>query len=492
MKKFAAILLVSCICTVRAMAGTDLVAYFNYATFNIPAKGPYVETYISVFGNTVAYKKMPSGKFQAQVEISMLFTQNDSIKASQKYILSSPEITDTSAKSTVNFVDLKRVSLKVGLYKLEISIRDKNRDQKPFTGTQDIIVSFPGDRVTFSDIELVESYSKTATQTVLTKNGIDIIPYTSNFYPDNLSKLSFYAEVYNAKALLGDSSKFVISYYIESYEQRKKLDKYSKFSIQKSGPVNILLSEFDITDLPTGNYNVVMEVRDKTNALVTDRKVFFQRYNPHGKFDTQDISSLTVSNTFVASITSADTLRDYIRSLRPIATEGEKLFMDNQLMGGSLELMQQFFLSFWVTRDNVTPEQSWKRYHGEVVKVNKAFSTTAFRGYDTDRGRVWLQYGAPDQRTVVENEPNSYPYEIWQYYRLKPQNQTNKKFVFFNEDLASNDYKLMHSDARGEVYDANWQMKLQKRTVQSNNMDITKPGIDHYGNNVDENFKNPR
>jgi hypothetical protein len=124
--------------------------------------------------------------------------------------------------------------------------------------------------------------------------------------------------------------------------------------------------------------------------------------------------------------------------------------------------------------------------------VNKAFSTTAFRGYDTDRGRVWLQYGAPDQRTVVENEPNSYPYEIWQYYRLKPQNQTNKKFVFFNEDLASNDYKLMHSDARGEVYDANWQMKLQKRTVQSNNMDITKPGIDHYGNNVDENFKNPR
>ena len=112
------------------------------------------------------------------------------------------------------------------------------------------------------------------------------------------------------------------------------------------------------------------------------------------------------------------------------------------------------------------------------------------RGYETDRGRVYLQYGAPDQRSKVESSPNTYPYEVWQYYKLK--DQSNRKFLFYNQDLVTNNYTLLHSDAKGELYDAGWSMKLHKRTIQSNNMDITKPGIDTFGDESDDIFKNPR
>ena len=345
MKKIAALLTVYTVIALNTIAGASVVAYFSYSTFNIPGKDPYVETYISVFGNTVRYKLNSNGKYQAEVEVSMLFLQHDSIKASQKYILSSPEIADTSAKSMVNFIDQKRIPLKQGLYKMELVVADKNNKQKPFVGNEEIVLSFPSNKIVFSDIELVESYSKATTQSSLTKNGIDIVPYCSNFFPGNLSRIGFYAESYNAKSTLGDSSKFVFNYFIESYETKRMLAKFNKFSTQKSNPVNILLAEFNIVDLPSGNYNLVIEVHDKANQLIASRRAFFQRLNPNAKFDPQDLANIATSGTFVANFKSKDSLTDHVRSLRPIASEAEKIFIDEQIKTSTLEMMQQYFYS---------------------------------------------------------------------------------------------------------------------------------------------------
>ncbi len=108
---------------------------------------------------------------------------------------------------------------------------------------------------------------------------------------------------------------------------------------------------------------------------------------------------------------------------------------------------------------------------------------------------MYLQYGKPDQRNQVNSEPNTYPYEIWQYYRIYDKSTgrffTNKKFVFVNEAIADNCYKLIHSDVRGEIYDERWRFKLVNRSQQSLNLDDTKP-VNTYGTNVDENFNNPR
>ena len=47
---------------------------------------------------------------------------------------------------------------------------------------------------------------------------------------------------------------------------------------------------------------------------------------------------------------------------------------------------------------------------------------------------MYLQYGKPDQRVMQPSEPYSYPYEIWQWYRVMDKTNgmfyTNKKAVF--------------------------------------------------------------
>jgi hypothetical protein len=125
------------------------------------------------------------------------------------------------------------------------------------------------------------------------------------------------------------------------------------------------------------------------------------------------------------------------------------------------------------------------------------------RGYMTERGRVYLQYGPPDQRVLMYNEPSSYPYEIWQYYTIRgnttnpgtsnqPNNttQSNKRFVFANFDLVTNNFVLLHSDARGEVRDDRWQTRLVKRDSQYRDLDKNRTDP-QYGGHSNDIFINP-
>jgi GWxTD domain-containing protein len=478
-----------------ASANAQITAYFSRCMFNTPENKPYIETYISILGKSVVFKKNAKGKFQGMVEVGVLFSQDGQIRASRKYNLLSPEQNDTLNRPP--FIDQQRFQLDTGNYELEMMITDKNISGKTFSMKEKIHVAFPETRVNISDVEMLVSFTKTEAKGPLTKNGFDLVPYTSDFYPENVTDISFYAEVYNTKTVLGENEKFLISYYIESYERKQQLSKYSVFKKETTGPVNILLSKLNIADLPSGNYNLVVDIKNKTNELVAQKKVFFQRKNPNAKIgiDVQDLAVISVENTFASRITGKDTLAECLRSLRPLASFAEKGFLDNQLKLADEKLMQQFLYNFWQSRSKLAPEEAWNKYHQDVKAVNAKFGTYNYKGYETDRGRVYLQYGPPDKRDVEPSEPNAYPYEIWVYYKLNDKSglnpsQSNKQFIFYNRDLASNNYQILHSDALSEMHDANWQMKLHARTVQSNDFEH-KDAPEHFGGNAADEFKNP-
>jgi hypothetical protein len=82
-------------------------------------------------------------------------------------------------------------------------------------------------------------------------------------------------------------------------------------------------------------------------------------------------------------------------------------------------------------------------------------------GFETDRGRVYLQYGPPNELYESRFDAGSKPYEIWQY-NIIANNETNIIFVFHNDDLVSNDYRLIHSNATGEVHNEHWKLLINE------------------------------
>ena len=196
-KLFLGVFIMILALTTLTSQARNLWAFLTYATFNSP-EGPYVETYLSIAGNSVKFVKKDNGKFQATVNILLTFKQNNEIKAFKKYELNSAEIEDTT-KTNFNFVDQQRIPIPNGTYDFEIQLADKNKEVAPVPYDQSIVIDFPADKGSFSSIELVKSYKKTETASTLTKSGFDLVPYTYTFFPENESKMTFYCELYHMK-----------------------------------------------------------------------------------------------------------------------------------------------------------------------------------------------------------------------------------------------------------------------------------------------------
>lgn len=446
----------------------SLQALFYHASFYSPAEGPYVETYLKVFGSSAKFIKNKNGQFQSSLEVTILLKQGDEIVDFRKYNLLSEEVKDT-ANIQVNFIDQQRISLPYGVYQLELFLKDNNSENAPLEHAEMISMEYNEQAFRFSEFQFVESFSKTEEENILSKSGYDLVPFVGDFFSEEVDNLTFYTELYNVDKKIGQGQDFLFRYYLESFETTISLSDYNRFSRQKAGPVNVVLATVPIRDLPSGNYNLVVEARDRNNEELLVNKIFFQRFNPGSQINYEDIETIDITSTFAEKITNMDSVRFYVASLHPTANQMEKQFIKNVVNSDDKEKMQKFLFNFWQTRNPEYPEAEWKRYKAEVWRVENSFKTRIKHGFETDMGRVWLKYGAPNDTEFSDHEPNSYPYIMWHYYALG--NQTNKRFIFYNPHLVGTEYILIHSDARGEVYNPYWQVDLHGRNTSLRNYD---------------------
>ena len=479
-----------------SVAFSNVTVYFNYNVFNTLSSKPYLETSLTISGNSVKFLPVNGGR-QASVNISWRILKGTEVIKSSAYNLMSPLVTDTLILPS--FIDNQRFSLDNGTYELELVISDNVYPDQKTTHKEKVIVNMKREkRIYSSEIQVLESFTKSEAQTLLTKSGYNLVPYNINYFPKNQNALKFYFEAYNIDSVLGKQSKFLYSYYIENKETLHKIGFLNGFRKQASQKINPLLAQFDITSLPSGNYNLVIEVKDSANIIQLQKKWFFQRQGtapeiPEG-IANKDMKTI---EDFFNSYQSTDSLTQFVECLWPRSSTKEREWQQVTLSKKDPNILRSYAVDYWKKEagDTLNPLKVWLVYYKEVLEANALLKCGKQKGYFTDRGRVYLQYGKPNQRNQVNSEPGSYPYEIWQYYTIYDSSTgrffSNKKFVFVNAAIADNCYKLIHSDMRGEIYDERWRFRLVNRVQRSADIDETRPG-GSYGTNIDENYNNPR
>lgn len=463
-------------------------AMWSYGVFYAPDKGPYLETYLKVMGNTVVWKKTNNSNYQASITVNLTIKQGSTLKYHDTYNLLSPESQDTN--SVYDFIDQQRILLPAGDYDYTLAIADAGRllssSEKPFETTGKLSIRMDSASIFMSDIELLSAFKKSTQTNTLTRNGYDLTPLVDNYIGKSEQSLRYYVEIYNSDKVLGDNDYLVTTQIIEDHS-KKVFDKCAGFQKQHAKNSNAVLSELNISELPSGNYELLVSVKNKSNETLASQKLFFQR-NSAVKSPSASVDSSGVLS-FIKPMQNIDSLENQIRCLKPIASREESNAIENITRTKDVQMMQLFISNFWIKKDAENPEDAWTTYERMVTQVNSDYKTKIYLGCETDRGHTYLKYGKPDVISENKHEPSAYPYEIWQYYRID--NQTNRKFVFYNPDLVSNDYTLLHSNATGEVSDTQWELKLNKRNTSSNGFDnTTQPN--HFGGKADEIFKNPK
>ena len=490
MKKIYFLLIFSVLFAAPSMAG-KLKAHLNYSTFYSPDLGPYIETYLMVEGNTVQFIKNNNNKFQATVEVLVLFKIGDEIKEFNKYEVSSPELLDTlgGVHLMINFMDQQRYTIPNGDYNLEFELSDKNSGEAPINVSQAITLNYPDNKIAISDIMIVDSYSDASDHSVLTRGGLNLIPGVFNFFPNSRNEITYYTEIYNTNTIFGENEKYLLTTYIENQESGQKISEMGRMKREEAKPVNTILNKFDIKTLPSGNYNLVVEVRDKENTLITSQRKFIQRSNPVKSLNNDQLiaTDLNTKGTFVEQIQPLDSLREAVRCLLPLMEVSGEQFVKNVVPTADRATLERFMLSFWVTRGGVNAELNWKHYAELVRSAQEHYGTMVYKGYETDRGIILCRYEQPDHITEQFLDPGTYPYEIWQYYDIA--NQRDRKFVFMTHDIATKNFKLIHSNMIGELNNPHWVMEVHRYSTS---------GVDYnsveevWGSKLEDEYTNPR
>ncbi len=474
LRKATLFLLLSFCTTAMQAAPKQIQVFFSFGIFSTSDGKPYVEVYVRIPSSTLNYSKTPDKKFVAAAKAQLYVMRNDTVFFQNQYTLKTLPLTDTVAGASM--VDIKRFEMPNGRYEMVLFVEDERDSMSNAHIDIPIQVSVAKDQLQMADVLFCDTLYPVSQPDEFTRFGYNFIPTVSNILPKERNSLLFYTEIYNTLVSHGQGDfKYTISV---KNNAGMPVKGFEKMRTQKSQKLNYIFDAVDISKLPGGEYYLQVAVLDKANRTIARRDKYFVRLTDN--FMTTALTASTAKNAL-----SVQQIKDFVPYLEPIASAKEVQDYSRASGRDSISL-QQWFYNFWKSRNEENPEKAYTDYLALVTEVQKSFGTMLSQGYRTDRGRVYLKYGKPDYVTPYLDEPNSYPYEIWHYYKTATRN--NVKFIFYNPTQLNNDYILVHSDMPSETQNPNWKRMIYRRTDKSKSIE-EKNSPNNFGDEIDRRIK---
>ncbi|MCX7834775.1 MAG: GWxTD domain-containing protein [bacterium] len=349
--------------------------------------------------------------------------------------------------------DLAIVTAIEGMYRIEIELTDslghfRDKATYPNIHFQTDTMNFTLSGLLLSNrIEPIENHKNEEFQ----RNGFLVIPYAEKVYGKKHPMVYLYWEQYNQKP--DTLCEFTI----------RLLDKNQNLVYTSPKKVQLIKSDrgfhvelLPVHQFPTGTYTIMVE----TTVIPSNRKA---KSSSRIYVHTDSIQELPEKQTFQWQP---------VRNYPPIAhlyylVDSE---IREQLSKLPIEEQNKWSEQFWKeqeTKANSPRNVRLEDYQKRLVYV-KQFDTRNKEGWETDRGRVYLMYGPPDeindyafQSTITSEISSEFtggnkPYIVWKYYTLGG----GVEFIFADTHLLG-DFELIHSTMPGEKSDPFWWKKLK-------------------------------
>ena len=459
-------------------SNSKLRAYVDSKQFYAPEIGNYIEVYIQFSGSSVRYLGVENG-LQGEVALKYEIRKDQELIQTDAYRLSSPVMMDSIVE---DFYDVKRFALSPGAYTMNMELLDLNSENPAIKATFPIVIEEFSEGITISDIQIAETIIRGGDESVFSKSGLTIIPRLATFYPTELSVIPVYFELYHTNQTEEDycGIKQMIT-----NEKGEEMSAFTVFTRHETAEILPIVKKVDIATLPSGKYSLSYTLLSKSLTELSTQSYEFERSNDAEIFVTSE--TIVLDPKFQSSITD-DSVSFYLASLIPISRSAEVKNIISTLKSKDKEKMRKHIQAYWLQTAPQNTYDAWIKYKLQVQLVERLYSNNFQVGYETDRGRVYLQYGAPTTIVQKENSPTEYPYEIWQYNKIGT--FSNKRFVFYNPDLVNNTYTLLHSDMLGELKNPGWPQILSKRNTSRGNVD--DPNMfnqQHFGGGSNDLFR---
>ncbi|PHI20035.1 hypothetical protein CEQ90_09870 [Lewinellaceae bacterium SD302] len=458
----------------------------SFARF-LTANAAYLELHTHLAGSTVSWEPVDGEDSlqQARIEFTIVLKQGDEVIVGDRFVLNSPGFSEPS-----DFVDLRRYAVEAGQeYQLEIYVADQldpgnakefktkvSIDNWPQTPAQSDIVLLAG--VESSEDENNPFY----------RHGLSMEPLPHSFYGRGVNTLAYYNEIYRSDSIAGE--RLLI---LTKIEQLINGNAKPVMAINKVKPQDELIpivQQLDISKLRSGQYLLAVEIRDAQNELICRREVPFYRANPLVDEMEREklLATVNIAETFLGQM-DFDSLHYAVRALVPLLPQNEISSVNDLARKKNEEGLRMYLYAFWTRENPTAPEAGYREFMQVADLVHRKFYSGFRLGFESDRGYIFIKYGAPSDITRVENDPSAPPYEVWSYNYVDLTKQQNRRFIFYNPDLSTGGFELLHSDVNGERYNPNWEVMLYQNAPNGEKPQDLNAGQSRMQDNMGRNAR---
>jgi GWxTD domain-containing protein len=221
-------------------------------------------------------------------------------------------------------------------------------------------------------------------------------------------------------------------------------------ALQVDSGGSILSGGLNLNGVPQGQYSLRVHV--KIGGRDTTAEAPFAIRQPEA---VQQIPGGAQSDEEFFANRTEQQLDSLAAPLIYLAKSGEMSIYDKSL---SASAKTRFLVGFWQQR-NPTPgwpgNQAREDFYTRIGLVNELYRDPgrgATPGWRTDRGRIYLKFGKPDDTWLRQQEGITPPLEVWRYTTGR-----FKYFIFADRGGGIGIFTLVHSDENGEPGRPDWQ-----------------------------------
>lgn len=426
---------------------------FDYAQFGYDSSSNYLECYYSFSQKSMSVKHTDSLNYvQGKLHISLQDTSTGNLAVDKDWMITHGVSSDT-LQNNQSLIGQLGFILETGVYKCEITGSDVLSPGNKRTITEYISINpFFSLPISMSDIELASNMIQGSekTQSIFYKNTYEVIPIPTATFGAIQPVLFYYVELYKVNK---DKADF---YLVQNVVNSRGQIVNQKFrSIGSSVNSRVEVGNVMAYKLPTDSYTLVLSLIDSvSNTGISSAKKFFV-YNP----SVERVDTFSTGNTKVVAgmfgAMSDEELDDFYNKSKYIASSQEKEKYESLTEVGA---KREFLTQFWNARDDNLYDgknQPLNLYIKRIEESNRRFGALSKKGWQTDRGRVYIVYGEPSEISRYPNQIETKPYEIWRYDNIEGGVEFD-----FGDITGFSDYILLNSTKRGELRDDNWQNRI--------------------------------
>ncbi len=272
-----------------------------------------------------------------------------------------------------------------------------------------------------------------------------IVPNPPATYSLDDPRLYFYAEVYGLVPAGPELKNFDLEYAV--LNPKGDTLKSSGFHKHPKETPAALSGSVDLAMLPPGEYSLLLTARDPASGVTASQGKTFLLFPPS-----------------LRPPVAEEELDYFPKVTHFLLTNQEKALYRSSNRTGQLN-----FINDWWQKhdpDPQTPENEykWEAYR-RYIKTVERFSRSAGAqdGWQTDRGRVFMLYGEPNNIEQSPASPGNLPWQKWEYTRIA----AGRQGLFVFADLRGlGNYELVHSTVPGEKQNPQWENMLNQNVLR--------------------------